>query len=201
MFDLGSNGTIFPDTVGNEITIKEYGIYAQTAKRVSDWLPLNKLIKFIENFDGQVLIVCESEGRQSVLTDLLSTHQLKVNDCSNWSDFHNQNNGLCITNASLSEGVLFERIAIITENNLFGKDAVVDSADAVMVLDRYTEFNPVKPEQVKTFEVGYKSVINNKLVIDMAYFYNIYTNFITNELVVDSTKGCSIRGLRHRWPP
>ncbi|MGK0420053.1 MAG: transcription-repair coupling factor (superfamily II helicase) [Candidatus Pseudothioglobus sp.] len=29
-----------------------------------------------------------------------------------------------MTNASLSEGVLFERIAIITENNLFGKDAV-----------------------------------------------------------------------------
>ncbi|MBT6142546.1 MAG: transcription-repair coupling factor [Gammaproteobacteria bacterium] len=93
-------------------------IEAQTKK------PLNKLIKFIENFDGQVLIVCESEGRQSVLTDLLSTHQLKVNDCSHWSDFHSQNNGLCITNASLSEGVLFEKIAIITENNLFGKDAV-----------------------------------------------------------------------------
>ncbi|MDB4038529.1 transcription-repair coupling factor [Candidatus Thioglobus sp.] len=93
-------------------------IEAQTKK------PLNKLIKFIENFDGQVLIVCESEGRQSVLTDLLSTHQLKVNDCSHWSDFHSQNNGLCITNASLSEGVLFDKIAIITENNLFGKDAV-----------------------------------------------------------------------------
>ena len=93
-------------------------IEAQTKK------PLNKLINFIENFDGQVLIVCESEGRQSVLTDLLSTHQLKVNDCSDWSDFHNQNNRLCITNASLSEGVLFEKIAIITENNLFGKDAV-----------------------------------------------------------------------------
>ena len=93
-------------------------IEAQTKK------PLNKLINFIEDFDGQVLIVCESEGRQSVLTDLLSTHQLKVNDCSDWSDFHNQNNRLCITNASLSEGVLFEKIAIITENNLFGKDAV-----------------------------------------------------------------------------
>jgi transcription-repair coupling factor (superfamily II helicase) len=93
-------------------------IEAQTKK------PLNKLIKFIENFDGQILIVCESEGRQSVLTDLLSTHQLKVNNCSDWSDFQNQNNRLCITNASLSEGVLFEQIAIITETNLFGRDAV-----------------------------------------------------------------------------
>ena len=45
-------------------------IEAQTKK------PLNKLLKFIENFDGQILIVCESEGRQSVLTDLLSSYNL-----------------------------------------------------------------------------------------------------------------------------
>jgi transcription-repair coupling factor (superfamily II helicase) len=106
-------GLNFPSSILPPLKIE-----AQTKK------PLNKLIKFIENFKGQVLIVCESEGRQSVLTDLLSTHQLKVNDCSNWSDFHNQDNKLSITNASLSEGVLFEQIAIITETNLFGQDAV-----------------------------------------------------------------------------
>jgi transcription-repair coupling factor (superfamily II helicase) len=106
-------GLNFPSSIPPPLKIE-----AQTKK------PLNKLIKFIENFKGQVLIVCESEGRQSVLTDLLSTHQLKVNDCSNWSDFHNQDNKLSITNASLSEGVLFEQIAIITETNLFGQDAV-----------------------------------------------------------------------------
>ena len=106
-------GLNFPSSILPPLKIE-----AQTKK------PLNKLIKFIENFDGQILIVCESEGRQSVLTDLLSTHQLKVNNCSDWSDFQNQNNRLCITNASLSEGVLFEQIAIITETNLFGRDAV-----------------------------------------------------------------------------
>ena len=33
--------------------------------------PLNKLIKFVEKFQSRVLIVCESEGRQNVLTELL----------------------------------------------------------------------------------------------------------------------------------
>ncbi|MDB9939606.1 TonB-dependent receptor, partial [Cyclobacteriaceae bacterium] len=62
-----------------------------------------------------------------------------------------------------------------------------DSIAAATSLERYDEFNPVEPEKVRAFEVGYKSVINNKLVIDLAYYYNIYTNFITNIGVVDST--------------
>jgi len=86
--------------------------------------PLNKLVNFIENFQGRVLIVCESEGRKSVLTDLLSSYELCVTDCINWSDFLNQDSKLCITSAGLSEGVIFKKIAIITENNLFGQDAV-----------------------------------------------------------------------------
>ena len=86
--------------------------------------PLNKLIKFIESFRGRVLIVCESDGRQSILVDLLSSYGLKPTQCSDWIDFINQSSKLCITSARLNEGVVFEKIAIISENNLFGKDAI-----------------------------------------------------------------------------
>ena len=86
--------------------------------------PLNKLFSFIKSFTGRTLIVCESEGRQSVLNDLLSSYDLKAEECLSWSDFLNQNSKLGITHATLSEGVIFEKIAIITENNLFGQDAV-----------------------------------------------------------------------------
>ena len=44
--------------------------------------------------------------------------------CPNWSDFNNQDDKLCITNSSLNEGLLSDQLAIITENNLFGQDAV-----------------------------------------------------------------------------
>ena len=86
--------------------------------------PLNKLFSFINSFNGRTLIVCESEGRQSVLNDLLSSYDLKAEECLNWSDFLNQDSKLSITHASLSEGVVFEKVAVITENNLFGQDAV-----------------------------------------------------------------------------
>ena len=86
--------------------------------------PLNKLFSFIQRFNGRTLIVCESEGRQSVLNDLLSSYELKAQECLGWMDFLNQDSKICITHASLSEGVVFEKIAVITENNLFGQDAV-----------------------------------------------------------------------------
>ena len=86
--------------------------------------PLSKLFSFIDSFNGRTLIVCESEGRQSILKDLLSSYQFKSVDCINWSDFLDQDSKLSITNSSLSEGVIFDQIAIITENNLFGQDAV-----------------------------------------------------------------------------
>ncbi|SVB48998.1 uncharacterized protein METZ01_LOCUS201852, partial [marine metagenome] len=86
--------------------------------------PLNKLIKFVENFQSRVLIVCESEGRQNVLTELLSSYNINAINCNGWDDFLDQDHKLCITNARLSDGILCDQFAIITENNLFGQDAV-----------------------------------------------------------------------------
>ena len=86
--------------------------------------PLHKLIKFIESYDGKILIVCETEGRKTVLSDLLLNHQLNVAECSSWANFKAQDSKLCITNGFLSDGVLFEELAVITESNLFGQDAV-----------------------------------------------------------------------------
>ncbi|MBI3482430.1 MAG: TonB-dependent receptor, partial [Bacteroidetes bacterium] len=40
-------------------------------------------------------------------------------------------------------------------------------------------WNPVKPEKVQNIEVGYKSLIDGRLLIDVNYYYNIYNDFIT----------------------
>jgi len=42
----------------------------------------------------------------------------------------------------------------------------------------------VKPERVQTFEIGYKSLIVNKLLLDANYYYNIYNDFILTTRVV-----------------
>jgi outer membrane receptor protein involved in Fe transport len=55
-------------------------------------------------------------------------------------------------------------------------------------LDAFTQFNPVKPEQVKSIEFGYKSLIDNTLLIDFSYYYNIYNDFITQVRVVTANE-------------
>jgi outer membrane receptor protein involved in Fe transport len=42
----------------------------------------------------------------------------------------------------------------------------------------------IKPEQQKAFEIGYKGLINNKLLIDINYYYSSYTDFILNTVVI-----------------
>ncbi len=86
--------------------------------------PLAKFLSFKKKFSGKILIVCESEGRQSVLSDLLNNHGHTPNSVNNWQAFIAHEQRLCITNANLSEGLLTKDIAVITEANLFGADVV-----------------------------------------------------------------------------
>ncbi|WXU00586.1 MAG: Transcription-repair-coupling factor [Catillopecten margaritatus gill symbiont] len=86
--------------------------------------PLSNFLNFEQKFNGRILIVCESEGRQSVLSDLLINHDRTPVSVEHWQDFINSDKPLCITNDELTEGLLTDDIAIITEVNLFGADVV-----------------------------------------------------------------------------
>src|SRR4029078_8098091 len=47
----------------------------------------------------------------------------------------------------------------------------------------------VKPESVTTFEVGYKSLIQKKLLIDASVYYGTYEDFLTRRVVVQFEPG------------
>jgi outer membrane receptor protein involved in Fe transport len=55
---------------------------------------------------------------------------------------------------------------------------------AAAALLQVAEVNLVKPEEVHAFEVGYRTVINNDLSIDLNGYYNIYNNFLNTARVV-----------------
>ncbi|KAA0448404.1 MAG: DEAD/DEAH box helicase, partial [Candidatus Thioglobus sp.] len=86
--------------------------------------PLSKLLNFAKGFAGRILLVCESEGRQSVLNDLLANHGDIPIAVRHWQDFISSNHSLCSTNDELTEGLLTADFAVITEANLFGADVV-----------------------------------------------------------------------------
>jgi outer membrane receptor protein involved in Fe transport len=49
----------------------------------------------------------------------------------------------------------------------------------------------LKPEQVKTIEIGYRGVIKGKLFIDADFYYNEYTNFIADVRIVAPLDGAT----------
>lgn len=49
--------------------------------------------------------------------------------------------------------------------------------------------NLAQPEQVSSFEVGYRGKLYNKLVIDFSTYYNMYKDFLSNESVISPFYG------------
>jgi hypothetical protein len=87
----------------------------------------------------------------------------------------------------------------MTGENAYGNSYVATSVQAFAALAptdpiaasallRKTNVNYVKPEQVKAFELGYRSFVNNTS-IDINGYYNIYNDFIGNLNVVSPYYG------------
>ncbi|MDO1445199.1 TonB-dependent receptor [Rhodocytophaga aerolata] len=53
------------------------------------------------------------------------------------------------------------------------------------VLQPY-QFKEFKPERVQSYEIGYKSLIANKLMIDAYYYYNSYKSFVRQPILLQA---------------
>ncbi len=199
-FELRSNGTIFPDTAG-AITINEFGAYAQAGKKVSENLKFSGSIRFDknQNFNGQVnprisavytfnkfhnLRASFQTGFRNPTTqgqyislDIISARLL--GGLPQFYDKYNltQSSSTGVPLAYTGGSVLAYRGEVFTGKNPFDPTAIDK-------LQPFTSYEPVKPEKVKSIELGYKSLIQNKLMVDAVYYYNIYNDFITQVRVV-----------------
>ncbi|MBW5291235.1 MAG: Transcription-repair coupling factor [Candidatus Ruthia sp. Asou_11_S2] len=87
--------------------------------------PLSKFSAFVKRFTNKkILVVCESRGRQDMLSDLFTSHQLDTHSVKNWREFNKSSKLLNITHENLAHGLLTSDIAIVTEEDLFGQEVV-----------------------------------------------------------------------------
>jgi iron complex outermembrane receptor protein len=195
LYDLRSNGTIFADTEDNPITISEYGGFVQGSKGlINDRLLLSGSVRFDknENFDGQV------NPRVSAVVKAAENHNIRL---SFQTGFRNpttqgQHIDLNAISSRLLGGLdyyrnkynIFENAyTMASVNNMIetlaatGDPAALGSPDVLGLLVPYdaTDVPEVKPEQITSFELGYKGLINNSLMLDIVGYYNIYNDFIT----------------------
>jgi outer membrane receptor protein involved in Fe transport len=62
--------------------------------------------------------------------------------------------------------------------------SIADSSRLVQAV-----YKPLTPESVNSYEIGYKGILNKKILIDAYLYYSQYKNFILSTAVVQSTAG------------
>lgn len=173
-----SRGTIFSDTSGREIRLSEYGVYFGVDKKIlDDRLKLNLAMRMDKNQNFDFLF---SPALSAIYNpDETNTFRISLSSA--------------IRNPTLADQYLYYQVGRATLiGNINGYDSLVTLESLFNGLnyqkpDTLVYFNvaSVKPEEVKTVEVGYRTTLFNKLFVDLNAYYSSYTNFIGYKLGAD----------------
>lgn len=179
-----SEGTIFADTVGGErITNFEYGFFTRLEKRVlSDRLIFTATARLDKNQNFDFLLSPALTG--VFLADQNNTFRVSF--------------GSAIRNPTLQDQYLFYNVGrAILIGNLNGVDSLINLDSYIDYLDspnfdrnilEYFDTPPVRPEQVRSLEFGYKGTLfDNRVFIDASYYYSWYRYFLGFRLGVDAS--------------
>jgi len=200
-YDLFSDGTIFnedPEEGENfkRIKIDEFGGYAQIAKTFAEALKLTASVRYDknENFDGQftprVSAVYTFNENQNIRASFQTG--FRNPDTQAQFIFFPSSSGTLIgsTKANAERYGIHNGGAWTQEsfNAYTASGGSLDPATGDPVggnasLLQTADFDYVQPEQLKSFEVGYKGLVGEKLLVDLSAYYTTYTNFIGGEIV------------------
>ncbi len=172
-----SDGTILLDTFGRDITNYEYGIYGGGTLEFNNRLKISGSMRLDKNQNFNYLF---SPAASLVYTPTPDqTMRLSFSSA--------------IRNPTLADQYLFYNVgrAILIGNldgfqNLITIPSLVDYLNTLdeSLLD-FFDVDPIKPEKVRTLELGYRATLG-QLFVDATYYYSFYTDFIGFNLGVDA---------------
>lgn len=173
-----SDGTVFSDTSGTKITNFEYGIYTGLEKKFGREWSLSATFRMDKNENF----------------DFLFTPAASVVYSPNINNFFRFSFSSGIRNPTLTDQYLnlnVGRATLLGNLNGYENLLTVESfVDYLGTFDRSLldtlNIAPVRPEQVKTFELGYRTTLFDQLYLDATYYYNVYDHFIGYNLGVET---------------
>jgi iron complex outermembrane recepter protein len=184
-FALESGGTAFPRKAdGSEYTIMEYGAYAQASKdvKINDNISIKPTLAL--RYDKNEYFKGDFTPRASVVVSV-GPHNFR----GSWqSAFRNPSPGQLLASPPAGTAGEVGGSKIAAENaNLFANPVYLENDVNDLVAGRITEdqlkslaYNPnnFTTEKIKTWELGYKTLINNKFFFDAFVFSSTYSDFI-----------------------
>ncbi|WP_277014155.1 carboxypeptidase-like regulatory domain-containing protein [Flavobacterium lindanitolerans] len=209
-YKLDSQGTIFTDFDG-PIKYDEYGIYTQVQKKfMDDRLKFTGSIRYdkSQNFDGQysprISFVYSAGERknhnfrvsfQTGFRNPTTQDQYIGLDLGPFALVGSAEDNLDRYVETMNVSAAGQALGAPATVTLSGRDAYNSNVYSVPSVQAFAlSQNPadleivniklVKPEQVKAFEVGYKSVTDNGIAVDLNAYYNIYNDFMSTSRVI-----------------
>jgi len=177
---LNSQGTLFADTT-NRIWINEVGQYAQLSKKFfGDILKVAVSGRYDknDNFAGRFT------PRATAVVKIADDHNVRVSyqQAYRFPTTQNQWINLLVGGGTRLMGGLpqLRKYYGFDSNPAYSLASVLNGAP---VQQNFGEF---KPESMSSFEIGYKALINKKLLIDFYVYTGEYTNFISGVTVLQS---------------
>jgi len=201
-YDLFSNGTIFNEAPSDgvnfsRVVINEFGGYAQIAKTFAEKLKITGSLRYDknENFNGQL------SPRLSAVYELDKNNNLRASFQTGFRNPDTQAQFIFFPTAGptllgsaeknagrygVHNGGSWTQSSFTAFRNAGGTLAAdgtpTGSATAIALLET-ANVAYVQPEQLRSFELGYKGLVFSKLLVDLNGYYTSYTNFLGSQIV------------------
>ncbi len=205
-YDLFTDGTVINenpagDTPGNRVKIDEFGFYLQAGKpMINDRLKVTASIRYDENenFKGQF------SPRVSAIfsPDWERKHNFRASYQTGFRNpatqqqfiFFQQADAILLGSAKANAeryGVHEGGAYTNSSYNAF-LQSVIGGQPNPLLLEQVS-IPYVQPERLQVFELGYKGLIEHKLLVDLNGYYNRYRDFIAQQ-TVRARSGASHQG-------
>lgn len=171
LYKPNSDGTIFSDTANTSITNSEFGTYLGVEQKLKgDRIMLSATVRADKNQNFDLIV----SPAASVVWRPRENDYLRASFSS------------ALRNPTLADQYLDLNIGpAILRGNLQGVDSLITlesftnyrsslNTDTI----EYFNIDAIRPEQVKTFEIGYRTSIGKKMYMDAGYYFSSYSNFI-----------------------
>jgi outer membrane receptor protein involved in Fe transport len=183
---LNSGGTIFDDA-NRDITIAEYGAFVQLGKKLGDKFKMTVAGRYDknENFEGRITPRITGVYTISKNNNIRASFQTGYRNPTTQDQYIDLAvaGGATRLIAGLPESI--NKYGLNTNKGVTSASykAFITSAAAgapnPALLETYTfDAEGLRPESVKSFELGYKGLATSRLLIDTYAYYNIYEDFI-----------------------
>ena len=193
LYTPNSKGTILLDTMGRNIDTYEFGLYGGGTMNIQNKYRLSASLRMDKNQNFDVLF--------SPAASIVYTPNQKTTLRASFSS--------AIRNPTLNDQYLNYNVGrAILRGNIDGVEDLITVPSLIDFLntgqaDTVVRFDiaPIRPEKVRTFEVGARSTVGERLYLDATYYYSRYTDFIGFNLGVrasvrDNSPPTGVQALR-----